>query len=149
MKWKMLLFWFEMQKLRLPKEFLALRERKGIILPLPMCVRKLMRAHSTFDCDFVHQIIALQRCVYAGLLSIFIAAAVAVKWACTESVRAGEFLCLLFRKKREIHNGHSSTVSARSLAIFIYTQHCERAKTVSTIWIHDVRQAVRQSHTEG
>lgn len=31
-------------------------EEKGT-LPRPMCARKLMRAHSMFDCDFVHQII--------------------------------------------------------------------------------------------
>lgn len=113
-------------------------EEKGT-LPLPMCARKLMRAHSMFDCDFVHQIIvhwvtlSLSLCMYShGCVYCTHGAKRANESKRQRAKESRVSRCVLvnFYVCLSTTENHWDTQRLCSLAIFIYTQHCERAKTV-------------------
>lgn len=97
-----------------------------------------MRAHSMFDCDFVHR---NKRCIYFSANCAMLYGN--IWYRDTESVislvRAGEFfsfLCLLFENRNTL--GHTLRQSElRSLAIFIiYTQQLRTRKKKRNIHTH-------------
>lgn len=104
-------------------------------LPLRMCARKLMRAHSMFDYDFVHRNemyifwanCAASAAAAAALLCMVMCIKRYTQWASErvlllvwcELVNIS-FLCLLFQR-RYTHWGHTLRRSElRSLAILYY-----------------------------
>lgn len=112
-------------------------ERKGTLLPLPMCARKLMRAHSMFDCDFVHQIIVLK------LYTAVVYWPERVLYRVLVGALVNFYVCCF---KTETHWAHRHRALVLSQFVYLHT-NCERAKRVSSKWIHDERQASRQSAT--